>query len=110
MVLTIAQTRAFFENEHQIGLSRRTKNHLISEGISTVGDLGEWDHEDWDAFAASCRKPEQIEDPANAGNLINQAPFALPVKFLKRLKIASKLIKHYDAISIEPVADNIRWT
>jgi len=31
------------------------------------------------------------------------------VKSLKRLKIASKLIRHYEAISMEPVADNIKW-
>ena len=68
MVLTAAQTRTFFENDQLIGLSHRTKDHLISEGISSVEDLGEWDDDDWDAFAASCRKPEQIEDPANAGN------------------------------------------
>ena len=109
MVLTAAQTRTFFENDQQISLSRRTKDDLISEGISSVEDLGEWDDNDWDAFAASCRKPEQIEDPANARNLINQAPFALPVKSLKRLKIASKLIRHYEAILMEPVADNVKW-
>ena len=80
MVLTAAQTRTFVESEQQVGLSRRTKDHLISEGISTVEDLGEWDDNDWDTFAASCRKPEQIEDPDNAGKLINQAPFALLVK------------------------------
>ena len=32
------------------------------------------------------------------------------MKSLKRLKIVLKLIKHYEAISMEPVADNVKWT
>ena len=100
MVLSAAQTRTFFENEHQIGLSRRTKDHLISEGISSIEDLGEWDDNDWDVFVTSCRKPKQIEDPANAGNLIKSATFCVVSKVSQTaedcIKVDQTLRSHFD--------------
>ena len=39
MVLTAAQTTAFFRNEDQMGVPQETLPRLASEGIVTVADL-----------------------------------------------------------------------
>ena len=72
-----------------------------------MDDLADQEDEDWDWWALSCRKPDKIPD-AN-GNLIEQAAFALTIKSLKRSKIVSNLIYHYDSVSIELTASNMRW-
>jgi predicted RecB family nuclease len=47
MVLTNAQTTAFFESAAQMGIPRATVTQLAQEGITTVGDLADFDK---DAF------------------------------------------------------------
>jgi hypothetical protein len=43
MVLTAAQTTAFFENAAQMAISNATVIELVNEGINTVDDLSEFD-------------------------------------------------------------------
>ena len=57
----------------------------------------------------NCKSPDNIVDPTNSLLLIAQAPFTMRDKSLKRLKAASKLMRHYTDVSIEPTARNIRW-
>ena len=78
MVFTAHQQLSFFTANAQMGLTVRTHGQLGIEGIGSVDDL-DWKPDEWDAFAANCRRPGQIPDPANPANLIHQAPFLLPV-------------------------------
>ena len=94
MVLTDAQQVSFFEYADQMGLKHSTRVYSLDvEGIENVDDLADWDVEDWGQWASNCKKPDMIQDPNNVANLITQVPFPLSVKSLKRLKIASKLIR-----------------
>eukprot|EP00591_Stephanopyxis_turris_P017769 CAMPEP_0195539628 /NCGR_PEP_ID=MMETSP0794_2-20130614/50151_1 /TAXON_ID=515487 /ORGANISM="Stephanopyxis turris, Strain CCMP 815" /LENGTH=97 /DNA_ID=CAMNT_0040673669 /DNA_START=1462 /DNA_END=1755 /DNA_ORIENTATION=+ len=79
MVLTVQQTTTFFEDSDHIGLSARTRASLAAESVAVVMGLGDWEDEYWNEWAKICRKPNQIEDPANPGNMINQSPFTLYV-------------------------------
>ena len=93
MVLTAAQQVSFFEDADQMGLKHRSRVYSLDvEGIENVDGLADWDDEDWGQWASNCKKPDRIQDPNNAANLIAQVPFPLSVKSLKRLKIVSKLI------------------
>ena len=90
MVLTADQITSLFEDADQMGLTHRTRTlSLNSEVIITVGELSEWKDDDWDQWKNNCKKPDIIPDPANLANLIHQTPFAISVKSLKRLKVAS---------------------
>ena len=42
MVLTAAQTTAFFRNEDQMGIPQETFPRLANEGIVTVADLADF--------------------------------------------------------------------
>mmetsp|Transcript_11395 Transcript_11395/g.16568 ORF Transcript_11395/g.16568 Transcript_11395/m.16568 type:complete len:128 (+) Transcript_11395:1440-1823(+) len=109
MLLTVQQTTMFFEDADHIGLSARTRSAFSAEGVEVVMDLGDCEDEDWDERAKICRKPNQIEDPANPGNMINQSPFTLYVNSLKRLKIAAALVRYYESVVIELTVSNICW-
>jgi hypothetical protein len=45
MVLTAAQTTAFFEGATQMGIPNATVVQLVNEGISAVDDLSEFDRD-----------------------------------------------------------------
>jgi hypothetical protein len=45
MVMTAAQTTAFFENEDQMGIPHATVVQLATEGITSVIDLADFDKE-----------------------------------------------------------------
>ena len=110
MVITAAQQVFFFEDSDQMGLSNRTRIlSLIFEVIVAVDDLDDWDDDDWDHWKSNCKKPDRVQDTNNVANIISQVPFKIRVKYLKRLKIASKLIRYYDSVSIMRSAANIRW-
>ena len=109
MVFTAGQQTSFFENAAQMGLSNRTRLQLQTEGIVDVADLAEWKSDEWDAFASNCRSPPRIPDPANAANLIHQQAFAVPVRSLQRLKIASGLVRHYRDTARPLSAANMQW-
>eukprot|EP00546_Thalassionema_frauenfeldii_P011447 CAMPEP_0178922402 /NCGR_PEP_ID=MMETSP0786-20121207/16132_1 /TAXON_ID=186022 /ORGANISM="Thalassionema frauenfeldii, Strain CCMP 1798" /LENGTH=65 /DNA_ID=CAMNT_0020596759 /DNA_START=57 /DNA_END=254 /DNA_ORIENTATION=- len=46
MVLTAAQTTAFFEDANQMALPNETVVQLVNEGINDVDDLAEFQKED----------------------------------------------------------------
>ena len=110
MVFTDAQQFSFFEDADQIGLSNRTRTlSLILEGIAAVNDPSDWYDDDWDQWNANSKNPDRVQYPNNAANLIAQVPFKVSVKYLNRLKIASKLIIYYESVSIVLSTANIRW-
>ena len=107
MVFTVAQTTAFLEEAAQMGLSHRTRVQLQVDGVNDTSDLAEWTDDDWDQFATNCKRPDRIPDAA--GVLIHQAPFVIPVRSLRRLKVASHIARYYEATSRTMSAPNMQW-
>ena len=93
MVPTILQNTEFFTKAAQMGLTAPTRAQLVVEGVANADDLSDCEDDDWDQFSSSCRRPGQILEANN--NLINQAPFILPVRSLKRLKETSNIACNY---------------
>ena len=110
MVFTGAQTSLFFEHASQMGLSNRMRMALDAEGVVHVEDLAEWRSDEWDQFVENCKWAPQLPDPANAGALIVQASFVIPVRSLKHLKIAGSIVHYYNSVGRELSASNMQWS
>ena len=92
-----------------MGLKHRTIVYSLDvEGIRNVDDLADWYDDDWDQWASNCKKPDRIQDPNNAANFIAQVPFPMSVRYLKSLKIASKLIRYYKSVYAPLTVINIK--
>ena len=64
MVLTAAQTTAFFENANQMAIPTATVAQLGNEGITTVDDLIDFDEDSLKQIAENLRRPGgRIPDP-----------------------------------------------
>ena len=85
MVLTALQTNTFFTSNNQMALDQATKNQLVGEGIDTVEDVAVFEEGEFKQLVKNLRKPLEIQDPNNPGQLIRQAPFVLNAKSLNRL-------------------------
>ena len=96
MVLTAAQRTAFFSQ--QMSFQAATIAHLVTEGIEEVSDLGEFDNDTFEQIASNCRRP-----PGGSVALVFVA------KSLKRLVVATHLIKYYKMIGRVLTAPNIVW-
>ena len=57
MVLTAAQTTAFFESPDQMGIPHATMVQLQQEGIQSVADLADFEKESLQQLADNLRKP-----------------------------------------------------
>ena len=109
-VLTAAQQVSFFEDAWDpSGQHRIIVYSLDVEGIENVDDLADRDDNNWDQWDSNFKKPDRIQDTNNAANLITQVPFPLYVKYLKRLKIESKLIQYYKSVSVTLTVINIKY-
>ena len=110
MFFIAAQQVSFQEDYYQMGFSNSTFTlSFILEDIASVDDLSDWDDDDWEKWNSNSKKSDRFQNPNNAANIIAQVPFKVPVNSLKRLNIASKLIRYYDSVSIVLSAANIRW-
>lgn len=117
MVLTAGQTQAFFENADQMAIPHVTVIELQNEGITTVGDLVDFDKDTLKQIAENLRRPGgRIPDPtigqpggAPAGATIPTSPFIFGAKSLKRLIVACDLVRFYETIGRDPTAANLRW-
>ena len=111
MVFTAPQTTAFFKNANQMGLSHRTRVHLQGEGIIHVRDLLDFaDKDTWDQVVENCKRPPQVAGVgAQAGQLLNQAPFQLPAKSLLRLRVAAKIVEYYTRTARPLTAAGMQW-
>ena len=98
MVLTAAQTNAFFTDAAQMGIPAETVIQMVNEGISTVDDLIDFDKDAIDQMANNLRRP-----PGGAG------AFAFGARSSKRLLTATKLVRFYDTIGRNITAANIAW-
>ena len=74
MVITGAQTTAFFENPDQMGIPHAMVIQLQVEGITVIQDLADFDKDTLQQLADNLRKPAgRIPDPnpaAAAGAMI----------------------------------------
>ena len=110
MVFTNAQITAFFEGNDQMGLSHRTRLYLQLEGLDHPRDLVDFVKSDaWDQVLENCKRPPQVADPANPGQLMNQSPFRFPSKSLLRLKVAARVIEYYNRTGRDLTAGNLAW-
>ena len=89
MVLTNAQTTAFFEQQDQMGIPHQTVTQLVNEGISRVEDLKEFTNDDIKNLADVLRKTHAAED-SEASQTVTYYQFG--AKSQKRLTVACKLI------------------
>jgi hypothetical protein len=108
MVLTAAQTTAFFTDTAQMGLDARTRTQLQAEGIVNVEDLAEFTEEDtWKQIIDNCRRPPKITDATGA--LVEQEAFHISGKSLHRIQVAAVAIEYYLATGRPLSAAIIEW-
>ena len=113
MVLTNAQTTAFFENANQMAIPHATVMQLRNEGITAVDDLEEFDADSLAQIANNLRRPGgRIPDPtpgAPPGATIPTPPFVFGAKSQMRLEAACDLVRFYRTIGRPLTAANIAW-
>jgi hypothetical protein len=97
MVLTVAQTTAFFEHADQMAIPNATVVQLVAEGINSVDDLSEFDKDTIQQVASNLRRPP-------AGN-----PHVFGAKSQKRLIAACEIIRFYETVGRNLTAANIMW-
>ena len=89
MVLTNAQTTAFFEQQDQMGVPHQTVTQLVNEGISQVKDLKEFTNDDIKNLADVLRKTHTAQG-SRASQTVTYYQFG--AKPQKRLRVACELI------------------
>jgi hypothetical protein len=87
MVLTAAQTTAFFEDPGEMGIPHETVVQLALEGIESINDLADFNKDALQQLADNLRRPGGcIPDPnpaAAAGATIPTPPFVFGAKSQK---------------------------
>ena len=113
MVLTAAQTTAFFKSPDQMGIPHATMAQVQQQGIQSVADLADFEKESLQQLADNLRKPGgRIPDPdpnAPAGATIPMPAFTYGAKSQKRLTVACDLIRFYQTVGRDLTAANIQW-
>ena len=114
MVLTAAQTMAFFCDGDQMGIPQTTVAQLQIEGITTISDLADFEKETLQKMTDNLWKPGgRVPDPnpaAAAGATIPTPPFVFGAKSQHRLTVACKLVCYYNTIGRDLSAGNMRWS
>ena len=114
MVLTAAQTTAFFEQADQMGIPHATVLQLQQEGITAVSDLADFDKDGLQQLADNLRRPGgRVPDPnpgAAAGATIPTPSFVFGAKSQKRIAVACDLVRFYDTVGRDLTAANLQWT
>ena len=111
MVLTNAQTTAFFENATQMAIPHATVVKLQQEGIDTASDLTEFDKVFISQISDNLRLPGgRVVDPNDAALTIPTPPFIFGAKSQKRLNVACDMVRFYGMIGRTLTAPNLQWT
>ena len=112
MVLTAAQTTAFFESPDQMGIPHATMVQMQHEGIQSIADLADFEKDSLQQLPDNLRKPGgRIPDPdpnAPAGATIPMPAFTYGAKSQKRLTVACDLIRYYQTVGRDLTAANIQ--
>jgi hypothetical protein len=98
MVLTAAQTMAFFKQATQMVIPNVTVIALENEGIDTIEDLIDVDKTTLTQVADNLRRP-------GGGG----APLVFGAKSQQRLLAATNLVKYYDTVGRPLTAANLQW-
>ena len=113
MVLTAAQTTAFFESPDQLGIPHETMVQIQREGIQAVADRADFEKQELQQLADHLRKPGgRIPDPnpnAAPGATIPMPAFTYGAKSQKRLTVACDLVRYYQTVGRELTSANIQW-
>ena len=96
MVLTAAQQAAFFTN--QMLVPAATRLQMVTEGVSTVQDLLDYNENMLDSLEDRLRKPGQ-----------GIAPFVFSPVTKNRLLQASQLMKYYNAVGRPVTVPSIQY-
>ena len=114
MVVTAAQTTAFFENPDQIGILHMMVIQLQVEGITGIQDLADFDKDTLQQLADNSRKPAGcIPDPnpaAAAGTMIPTPSFVFGAKSQHRISVAYEIVRYYKGVRHDITVANMRWT
>ena len=102
MVLTAAQTIAFFEENAQMGIPHNTVIQLQNEGIAMVDDLADFNKHSLSQLVDNLRNPGgQVPDPnpnAAPGTTIPMPAFTFRAKSQERIVVACNLVQYYDMV------------
>jgi hypothetical protein len=98
MVLTAAQTTAFFQQATQMTTPNATVIALQNEGIDTIGDLIDFDKTTLTQVA------DNLHIPGGGG-----APLVFGAKSQQRLLAATDLVKYYNTVGRPLTAANLQW-
>ena len=113
MVLTAAQTTAFFEHADQMGIPHITVLQLQAKGITLVSDLADFNVTSLQQLADNLRRPGgRIPDPnpaAQPGSTIPTRPFVFGAKSQRDIAIACDLVNYYRTVSRDLTAANLQW-
>ena len=113
MVLTAAQTTAFFESPDQMGIPHATMVQMQQEGIQSITDLADFEKDSLQQLADNLRKSRgRIPDPdpnAPVGATIPMQAFTYGAKYQKRLTVACDLIRFCQTVGRDLTAANIQW-
>ena len=113
MVLTNAQTTAFYEDQAQMNISAETRAQLQLEGLETIDDLLEFDKTSIKGIVDNLRSPGgRIPNPdvnPPDGSTIRRPPFQIGAKSIMRLEGATKIVRYYETVGRELTATNMKW-
>ena len=100
-----------------MALPNSTYQFILMDGITTVGDLIDFDEATFKQVAENLRRPPgRMPDPtigqvggAPIGSTIAIPPFVFGAKSQARLMVAADLVRFYDTIGRDPTANCLRW-
>jgi hypothetical protein len=95
MVLTFAQSTAFFTDQDQMGIPAEMYAAMAGEGIVSVDDLADFDKDSVKQMADNLRR--------------GQPNHAFGARSQKRLLVACDLVRFYQTINRDLTPANIRW-
>ena len=114
MVVTAAQTTAFFENPDQMGIPHAMVIQLQVEGITGIQDLADFDKDTLQQLADNLRKLAGcVPDPnpaAAAGATIPTPSFVFSAKSQHHISLACEIVCYYNAVGRDITAANMQWT
>ena len=102
MVLTNAQTTAFFDDADQMAIPAATRAQMVNDGAQAVEDLVEFNKEALKQVASNLRRPGgRVSDPnpgADPGATIPTPSFVFGAKSQLRLSAAADLLRYYEMV------------
>ena len=113
MVITAAETTAFFSEPGQMALPAATRIAIAQEGLEDLADLVEFDEQSLIQITDNlCRPGGRVPDPnpnASAGMTIPTPAFVFGAKSQLCLKAACDISRYYETIRHDLRSGNMRW-